>query len=82
MVSVSGIRGTIPNGLTPPILAEAVTAFGAITGKKIVLGWTVRTGLLIRYYGRSDRLRQRGASCWTGTYAHSQSGGEAAQSPR
>jgi phosphomannomutase len=49
MVSVSGIRGTIPNGLTPPILADAVTAFGAITGKKIVIGMDSRsTGPWIR----------------------------------
>jgi len=49
MVSVSGIRGTIPGGLTPPVLTEAVTAFGAITGKKIVVGMDSRsTGPWIR----------------------------------
>lgn len=49
MVSVSGIRGTIPRGLTPPVITEAVSAFAAVTGKKIVIGMDSRsTGPWIR----------------------------------
>ncbi len=38
MVSVSGIRGTLPGGLRPDHLASFIQSFAAIQGKTIVLG--------------------------------------------
>lgn len=38
MISVSGIRGTIPDGLDPLNIVLFTMAFSSITGKKIILG--------------------------------------------
>ncbi|MCB1170422.1 MAG: hypothetical protein KDK25_08825, partial [Leptospiraceae bacterium] len=38
MVSVSGIRGTLPGGFRPDHLARFIQSYAAITGKTIVLG--------------------------------------------
>ena len=38
MVSVSGIRGTLPGGFRPDHLAQFIQAFASITGNSIVLG--------------------------------------------
>lgn len=42
MVSVSGIRGTIPEGLDPVNITLFTQAFAAITGKRIVIGQDAR----------------------------------------
>lgn len=44
MISVSGIRGTIPAGLNSEKIATYASAFAAITGKKIVIGNDARPG--------------------------------------
>ncbi len=50
MISISGIRGIIPEGLHPENIAAFTTAFGAITGKKIVIGNDARsTGPMLRH---------------------------------
>ncbi|MCE9597475.1 MAG: phosphoglucosamine mutase [Spirochaetia bacterium] len=49
MISVSGIRGTIPEGLNPSLIADIALGFAATTGKRVVLGMDSRnTGPLIR----------------------------------
>ncbi len=49
MISVSGIRGTLPAGLTPSVILDAVLGFGTVTGKKIVVGMDSRSsGPMIR----------------------------------
>lgn len=49
MISVSGIRGTIPQGLNPSLIADIALGFAATTGKRVILGMDSRnTGPLIR----------------------------------
>lgn len=49
MISVSGIRGILPTGLSPSVIVDAVLGFGTVTGKKIVIGMDSRnSGPLIR----------------------------------
>jgi len=50
MVSISGIRGTIPEGLDPINIVYFARGFAAITGKRIVIGNDARpTGPMLRH---------------------------------
>ena len=50
MVSISGIRGVIPEGLDPVNIVHFSLAFASITGKKIVIGNDARpTGPILRH---------------------------------
>lgn len=50
MVSISGIRGKIPEGLNPENIVLFTSAFASVTGKKIVIGNDSRpTGELMRH---------------------------------
>ena len=50
MISISGIRGTIPDGLDPVNITLFARAFGAITGKRIVIGEDSRiTGPILKH---------------------------------
>jgi phosphomannomutase len=50
MVSISGIRGVIPDGLDPVNIVHFSLAFASITGKKIVMGNDARpTGPILRH---------------------------------
>lgn len=44
MISVSGIRGTVPDGLNAEKITSFAAAFAAVTGKKIVIGNDARPG--------------------------------------
>ncbi|MDH5654669.1 MAG: phosphoglucosamine mutase [Spirochaetia bacterium] len=50
MVSISGIRGVIPEGLDPVNIVQFSLAFASISGKKIVIGNDARpTGPILRH---------------------------------
>jgi len=50
MISISGIRGTIPDGLDPVNIVHFSRAFAAVTGKRIVIGNDARpTAPILRH---------------------------------